>query len=194
MFSHYIPFSSHPSLLIKISPPKLQKKKENLISFRPEFLLGPQPKQQCGENVSLPLQLRLRCTSLLPRALLLATFHLLLLGVHDGGRPHWGLVHVAAPWKIKNHFYILLLNIQVLKKATFPLWSAVFRVCIGLQFLFSIGLLVCQPALYPPEFSFSLQSLCVFVSLRWNADALMERRALPVQGVWEGPHTPQKHT
>lgn len=43
----------------------------------------------------------------------------------------------------------------------------------------------CQPNLHP---SFSLFCQCAFVSFTWNFDALMECSALPVQGVWEGPH------
>lgn len=61
---------------------------------------------------------------------------------------------------------------------------------MGFQVLFFIQLCSLSANPLPPEFIFSFLFPCVFVSLRWNFDAL---RALPVQGVWEGPHTP-KHT
>lgn len=49
---------------------------------------------------------------------------------------------------------------------TFPAWTIVLGAFIGLIFCFDSVFLVCQSTLYPPEFSYSLLSLCVSVSER----------------------------
>lgn len=169
-----------------------------------DFLLGPEPEQQCGEKVSLSPQLHLCCFRV---SVAMCNFHCQFSTCCLWPSLMEVLLTEASFMSLskqllssqKQAFWIPLLNISPRtgprKNFFFALKECLERVCIGFHFLVFIQFFVCQPTLYPPEFSFSVQSLCVFVSLRWNFDALMERRVLPVQGVWEGPHTHTlKHT